>query len=228
MHKYILFFSILLLTSCSKKYDIAILGDSISTEDGRSNILHDSTYVGLLETKYSVYVDAVAGSSIISGGQSDTVDFTNDSRIKNITSSNSKIILVFGGINDFLQDLPLGKVGDISKTASFYGALDYLYKNLKKNNPNSKIYHLTPLHTLFIQSGGLSPEFNGKNYLADYKKAIFVMSKKYNIQVIDGDKTGITTSNINNLSDDGLHIKEKGHKLIFDLIMNEIKFQKNT
>lgn len=206
---------------------ISILGDSISTLSGGgdANLESDKQYYGLLKTRdnCSIFVNAVAGSSIVTGGQTDTIDFTDDARIDSLSKSNPDIILIFGGINDFLQDLPLGTFGDTSKTDSFYGALDYLYRRILKQNKTSKVFHMMPLHTTFPQGGGLIPEYNGQNYLTDYTEAIQKVAQRYGVIVIDTTSlTGITALNIENYASDLIHIKETGHELVYKVLVNEL------
>lgn len=209
----------------SKK--INILGDSISTSSGggNANLGVDKQYYGLMKTRdnCSIYVNAVAGASIVTGGQADTIDFTNDTRIASMTTNSPDIILIFGGINDFLQNLPLGTLGDTSKTGSFYGALDYLYKNVLTQNPNVRVFHMTPLHTTYSQGGGLIPEYNRLNYLSEYIDAIYKVARRYGVSIIDTNTlTGITCYNIASYADDLIHVKESGHELIYKAVINEL------
>lgn len=206
---------------------IAILGDSISMTTGSSGITEPSTYGGLLALNQNctIYRDAVGDSRITTGGSA-PLDFTYDARWQSLNSVfTPDIVLIFGGVNDFLQDVPLGVLGDTDKAATFYGALDYLYKNCLTRYPNTRIFHMTPLHNKYTSAGGLIPEYNGQNYLTAYVEAIEKTAGRYGVEIIDTYRnSGITCYNITTLAPtDLIHIKEDGHLMVYNTIVNAIE-----
>ena len=203
---------------------ISILGDSISTSNGAAGIATTDTYYGRLIALQgcTVYVNAVSDSCITSGGSA-AEDFTADARWSALSASSPDIIIIFGGINDFLQDRPLGTIGDTDKSASFYGGLDYLYKSILNANPNARVFHNLPCHTTYSTGGGLIPEYNGVNYLTDYINAIELVAKRYGVGIINTfQNSGMTCYNINTYApSDGIHFEEAGHFLVYQTIVSE-------
>ena len=201
---------------------IAILGDSISTSNGSAGLTYPQQYWGLLESLQNcdVYVNASGGTTIKVGGQGTAM--SDDSRINLLsTDFTPDIIFIFGGVNDFLQDIPLGSLGDTGNSTSFYGALDYLYSKLLTDY-TARIFHILPLHNKFSQSGYTVPEYNGINYLTEYIQSIREVAGRYGVGIINTfDDSGINSYNIDVLSDDGIHVKAEGHQLIYDTIISE-------
>jgi hypothetical protein len=195
---------------------VSILGDSISTSNGGGvGIPEPDTYGGLLRDNENclIYRDADAGSNL-------STDFTNDARVNSLNSIfEPDVILVFGGINDFLEDATLGTFGDTT-TATFYGGVDVLCKKLQTRYPNARIFFMTPIHTMYTLAS--IPENNGTNYLTEFVEAIEKVCKRYGISVINTNQdSGITCYNIGTLASDLIHVGVDGHIMIYNTVVSE-------
>ena len=126
-------------------------------------------------------------------------------------------IVVFGGTNDFGHGD--AKIGDIEDTTvlTFYGALNCLIADLKKNFPNAKIIFMTPLR----RSNENQPNYNGY-ILEQYVDAIINITNKYNLPVIDLFRCGLFDPNNIDVFPDGLHPNDIGHKMMADYIAQEL------
>lgn len=209
--------------------NVSILGDSISTSNGggSAGLVYPQQYWGQMEVNdgCTTYVNAEAGSTIMVGGTGTAM--STDTRINTLDDTISpEVILIFGGINDFLQDLTLGTFGDTGNSTSFYGALDYMYRKILTDYGSARVFHMTPLHTTYATGGGLIPEFNGVNYLTEYIDAIKKVANRYGVGVIDTNQdSGITAFNIGSYATDLIHVNASGHKRIYDTIISETNFK---
>jgi len=198
---------------------VSILADSIGTSTGGGpGIAESDTFGGLLRINddCTIFRSAVAGSNL-------STDFTDDARVNSLNSVNEPdTILVFGGVNDFLEDATLGSYGDTT-TATFYGGLDVLCIKLQTRYPEARIFFMTPLHHKYTTAGGLVPEYNGTNYMTDFVDAIERVCKRYGISVINTNQnSGITCYNIDVLAPvDLIHVNEVGHQMIYKTIISE-------
>jgi lysophospholipase L1-like esterase/frataxin-like iron-binding protein CyaY len=199
--------------------NVSILGDSISTDNGGGvGISEVDTYGGLLRINEgcAIFRNSVAGTNL-------STDFTVDLRVNSLNSQfEPNVILVFGGVNDFLEDATLGTFGDTT-TATFYGGVDLLCKKLQTRYPNARIFFMTPLHHKYTTAGGLVPEYNGTNYMTEFVEAIEKVCKRYGISVINTNQdSGITCYNINTIApNDLIHVNEIGHQMIYNTIISE-------
>ena len=88
------------------------------------------------------------------------------------------IIFVFGGINDFGVNLPLGKIDDL-KEDTFYGALNLLISNLSTTYPEAYIF----MSTCFNYFDGYTNKLG--DTWEEYNQAIRDVCKLHNIDCLD-------------------------------------------
>lgn len=166
---------------------VLVIGDSISTsnyrglqENGQNNpmwkkwddILADR--LGFEMTK-----DAISSSGFIV--QPNTTTVGKDSicnRVDNYPSDgNYDMIIIFAGINDFLQGIPVGTVtGD--KTANFISAVDYSVKTLIERFPKARLVAMLPLPI------GMFSEFS-QNDTSEYVNALIDRYDYYGVPYLD-------------------------------------------
>lgn len=209
---------------------ISIIGDSISTDNGGGDagLIYPQQYWARMEYYLGceIFRDAIGGTTITQGGQAPA--FVVPSRYESLNSVfTPDIVFIFGGINDFLQGIPLGTAADAVNT-TFYGALKELYSNILYRMPNARVFHITPAHTTFTQHGSFInryPEFNSNSglFLSDYIEAIEKISRRFGVGLIDvNQNSGITQYNIETLSSDKIHFKAKGHEMVYNTIVNTL------
>ena len=207
------------------------LGDSITEGVRTTKAWH--SYLQDIFGFSTVNNMGVNGSTIVSDGIA--------SRYVNVPSD-SDIIFVFGGTNDFFMNVQLGElytVGtDTYKTrtlntdiSTFRGALSTICTGLKTNFPDKIIILMTPIHRYTTASQITDMQCNNIGlYIEDYVEVIKEVGKIFSIPVIDlYSKSGLLPmieSNANlyfNVADnDRLHPNAEGHKRIAYTIYNEI------
>lgn len=186
-----------------------LMGDSITFGSG----LTDATqlYHQVIKNKYGITTVnnyAHSGTSITYGGTRPEYSFC---RIYGSMSDTADLITVFGGANDYQDDIELGSFSDTVDT-TFYGAMRILCEGLLNKYPDRLIFFFTPLKYKD------TPNNNG-TYLEEYVTAIKKVCSYYTIPVIDLFTTALLNPLVpifktNYFIDDGLwlHPNEKGHR----------------
>ncbi len=195
----------------NNSYTVSFLGDSI-TYGWKS----DKSYAEMLANKleadtYNNY--GIVGSTISTGGDSDT---TNPmvTRYTDI-DSDSDLIVVFGGTNDWYHNVELGSLGDID-TDTFYGALQTLMSSLQEDYPDATIVFVTPIKR--IRDGASDMENSNGNTLEEFAEAVCEVAEANGISVIDlyhNENTDFTSDTSYTLFwSDGLHPNVFGDSII--------------
>ena len=133
------------------------------------------------------------------------------------------IIVVYGGVNDYIHgDAPIGTINDQSPS-TFYGAVNYLMSYLKSEYIRQKIVFMTPAHCWLW---GNSDKFPSKEAikksdalpLQGYVDIIKKLGEKHNIPVLDMfENLGLDPNDEairNEYTADGLHFNDKGQYFI--------------
>lgn len=122
-------------------------------------------------------------------------------------------VSIFGGVNDFNYNAPLGAFGD-SVDTTFFGALNTIILTVAANNPNAKIFCMTPMKTNNVHD---TFETNDLGFtLLEYVDAMKQVADYYSIPVLDL----YTQSSISpyipeqraKYMNDGTHLNEAGQK----------------
>lgn len=170
-----------------QKKKILVIGDSITTD----------TY-----PKYSKWVtvlinngffpsdgtndDSVASTGFVAINDGASLPTTENSFVDRLTAISDPetydLVVVFGGINDFIQGIPMGESGG-DKDTYFKPAVDYFFDYLIKNFTNARIAVLSPLRS----------SNTGKNWVAgvesyyqtEYADYIREVAKKYCLPVLN-------------------------------------------
>ena len=123
--------------------------------------------------------------------------------------SNTDIISVFGGINDFVSYVPLG---DINSTDEYtiYGALNAIAYKLTTNFENSFVFFITPLD---IDANNLLTINNTLYSVRDVCTAIKEVGDKWNIPVYDANSYAGFNPDMHSF--DGCHPAEAYYSSIF-------------
>ena len=160
-------------------------------------------------------------------------------RMKSIPEK-SNLITVFGGYNDlWSNNTKLGTIDD-TNTDTIYGALNTLATYLLMNHPKSIIVFFTMLHWTWEKDGisDNAPYVTNQNGVTTelINQAIRDVCAKYSIPVIDLEKnSGIFPGTFDQTTNtatkfphfsyytcDGLHLNERGHQKISNLIVSEL------
>lgn len=201
------------------------LGDSItagyvpnaSLNGGWPTIL--SQNVGI-----TVYNEGVSSATIQNGSANDSISFVN--RSAKIDFSRANDVVIFGGTNDFAQNLPIGNISDNTPN-SLYGAMNIIFSKIYAGNPNAKVYIVLPMWRARITGGNVDVETTPNSIgllLKDYCEALKNVANKYNVPYLDAyHNMGINSINSKNWLSDGLHPNDIGYAHLARLIGNFVK-----
>jgi lysophospholipase L1-like esterase len=210
---------------------VAFLGDSITEGAGVSDVScrYDNVLKrekNLLETyNYGIGGTRFAYQTMPSDKPAHDLYFCGRAYKMN---PDADIIVVYGGVNDYLHgDATFGKIGD-EKPDTFCGATFFLMKLLKELYSGAEIVFVTPARFVYGQSDTV-PSVNpvkkpDAKPLLEYVKVIEETAKQFNIPTLNlyenlginpnmqGDREKYTV--------DGLHFNNDGHKVLASLIGN--------
>lgn len=194
-------------------FGIAFLGDSITIgyKSGYSYADVVCEDLGCVQFNYGI-----SGNTLASNGGEGFVE-----RYKSI-NPDCKVIVVYGGSNDYYDNVELGSP-DSTRKDEFYGGLKKLCSGLKESYPDANIVFLTPLPGEF---GGMHNSSNNEtgSSMWDYVDAMQKVCAKYDIPVIDlYHNFNINADNYDSYTSDGLHPNEEGHSLIAKAVEKYIK-----
>lgn len=133
----------------------------------------------------------------------------------NTINTDYDYITVFGGTNDYGNNIPLGNKDD-ETLDTFYGALNLFCRKYYTTFTSSKFAFLTPLR----RGGGENPNSVGLK-LSDYVNAIKEKCNEYGIPCLDMYNIGLDpkyTTISSKYIDDTLHPNDLGHERISNYI----------
>lgn len=194
---------------------LACLGDSTTWGDNSlgtgGNQISWTSHMSRLCGFSNVINYGVCGSKIaVTSGRS-------DSFVERYSSmdSNADVILVMGGVNDFLFDVPLGTMNDTVNT-TFYGALKALIGGLLDKYSSKKIIFMTCMKTNHATYGqSFTPNALGFKQI-DYVNAEKEVCDYYSVKVFDMyAESGISAFNATQATaymPDKLHYNTDGYK----------------
>lgn len=128
---------------------VLVLGDSISTDYYGS---YTKWVTVLIENGFfpaNTTNDSIHATGFVARYTAEDASATNDfiSRLEAVADKDTyDLVVIFGGINDYIQAIPLGESGG-DKTAQFVPAVDYFFEYLVNNFTQAKIAVLSPLRT---------------------------------------------------------------------------------
>ena len=142
--------------------------------------------------------------------------------LSQVDFSTVEILIIEHGINDYLGGVPVSNDEDKWDRDTFSGALRTSLKLLKETYPELRIILVTPTFCAVPDENGLFRDCNkysyGGGYLEEYVEAELKVAKEMGVEVIDDyHLSGITADNFEEYLLDGLHLNEKGRKIIADL-----------
>ena len=122
------------------------------------------------------------------------------------------IITIFGGVNDYIQSVPIGDASSTDNT-NFYGAVKEFVSALNTKYPTSKKVFILPLN---MRNGVFSTNANGTNSLgntlANYRDALISVLDSNNMAYIDLHADSELQPDL--ITSDGLHPNQDGHALL--------------
>ena len=138
-------------------------------------------------------------------------------------NKDADIVVVYGGINDYLSgDAPIGNPGD-STPATFYGAVRFLMNIIREKHPKATVVFMTPARCHIRDITSLKPSPNPLKKsdampTAFYGEVIKETAKDFDISVLDlYNELGIDPNNDTDKEKytfDGLHFNDEGHRVL--------------
>ncbi len=214
---------------------INFLGDSITEGVGVNDIenRYDNRLKAILGLK-KVNNYGVSGTMIapqINPGDPPKPDMCFCTRACDMDKS-ADVIIVFGGVNDYMHgDAPFGVMTD-STPETFCGGVDFLMRFLKSGYKNSVIVFMTPAHENYGDINELKPsphpwKLPDAKPLKDYRDVIIKKGEQYGIYVLDlSENLGIDPNceeQKKKYTADGLHFNDNGHAVIAEVLANYLK-----
>ncbi len=205
-----------------KGLTINFLGDSITEGHGTTD--QTKVFHQLIKEKYDMeyaYNYGIGGTriarQIVPTKEATRYDMTFEVRAE-IMNRKADAVVVFGGTNDYGHgDAPFGEE-DSEDIYTFCGALNSLITKLTTDFPKAKIVFMTSIHRA-DENQPTAPE--GK-ILEDYVNATRNICKKRGIALIDLFQINPIDPTDANLVPDGLHPNDAGHRILADVIAEEL------
>ena len=228
MKKYILLFILLFMTSCNQNVkQVVFLGDSI-TQNAVINSENFKGYITLIQEEVDENIKLI-GKGISGDKVSDLLTRYKEDVLK----LNPDIVFIYIGINDVWHKYDFGTGTDIDL---YENGLRKIISDVK--NQGAKVVLCTP--TVIGENSGefrLGNQFkdvetmeNMDQDLDDFSDIIRKLSSEYNTELVDlrkAFKQYISENNPENkakgiLTTDGVHLNNKGSKLIAENMLNHI------
>ena len=138
-------------------------------------------------------------------------------------NKSADIIIVYGGVNDYIHgDAPIGQMGDTTP-ATFCGAVYFLMNYLRTEYADKTVVFMTPARLSYDSMDGSKPSTRPQKQpdalpLLGYTDIIKQTAKQFNIPVLDlYKKLPIDPTNPahkETYTSDGLHFNDAGHHKI--------------
>lgn len=207
---------------------VAFLGDSI-TEAGKLEDKENNRYDNILARECGfarVYNHGLGGTRIAHQTLPTVECPKNDLNFcgrAHFIEDDADLIIIWGGINDYLfGDAPFGEVGNTTH-ATFCGAVFYLLSFLRRTHPEADLVFMTPTHSSFKGYDDRLPSPSPKKKpcakpLLGYVNAIKEVAALFGVPVLDlyNDFAIDQSKEADRLeyAPDGLHLNAKGHALL--------------
>lgn len=225
--------------------NISILGDSISTfkdyiPDGYSSQYPAGDVTNVNDCWWKKIIDNLNLNLLINNSYAGSrVTNTNSSIPNAVTRSNNlsnnnilpDIILIEIGVNDFINNVPLGDYDGNSELtndlSNFRSAYANLLKNINTLYPKATTYCCTILPMQRCMNKNFPQKGNNNTLLTDWNNAIVELAQLFNCKILRHDMIGITYQNQENYMYDysedgnGLHPNKAGMEKI---AINDLKF----
>lgn len=205
---------------------IDFIGDSITLGVGVENL--ENRYDNVIKRDCGlkeVYNYGISGTRLahqISPSENPSFDLCFCGRAYDINKQ-ADIIVVYGGINDYIHgDARIGEEGD-NTPKTFFGAVEWLMTFLKETYENSKIVFLTPAR----RRGDETPSKSNNEPLITYVNIILGKAKQHNIPVFDMyHNLGLDPNDdevFEKYTTDGTHFNDAGHAVIAKKVAEFLK-----
>lgn len=216
---------------------IAFLGDSITEGVGVENC-EMNRYDNVLKRKCelrAVYNYGISGTRIAHQRKPSEIprhDLCFCGRAFDL-NPDADIIVVYGGINDYIHgDAPFG-VPEDNTPETFCGAVNFLMNFLKEQYPGRTIVFMTPAHMTGFDNlvdskpSTLPMKYPDAKPVVDYVEIVNAAGRKHGVAVLDlYHNLGIDPNDpeqSEKYTADGLHFNDEGHAVLADCLIDFLK-----
>lgn len=201
------------------KMKIGCLGDSITAGVGAS-----TTYVKLLEHDFRQVVNYGVSGSCITTGANNISSFCQ--RAVQMAADLDAVI-IFGGTNDLGHNANFGTDDNSTDATVFKGAVNVLITSLMDRYPEKPILFCLPTPRSYGGYNNTTPNQKGVT-LEMIRNQIIARCEYYSMPYLDlygasGINASYSSVQRSAFTSDGLHLNNKGHKRIYDLMISKLK-----
>lgn len=166
---------------------VLVMGDSITTDAYGSytkwvTVLKNSGFFPSDTVNSSIHATGFVAryTGEDANAENDFID-----RITAIEDKDSyDLVIVFGGINDFIQNIEMGETGG-DKDTYFKPAVDYFFDYLIKNFTQARIVVLSPLRTYNVYKNLAGGSQTTGHYQTEYADYIREVAKSYCLPILN-------------------------------------------
>jgi lysophospholipase L1-like esterase len=203
------------------------LGDSITEGSGVSDV-ENNRYDNVLKREYGLkatYNYGIGGTRFAHQSvpsEKPRHDLCFCGRVFNM-NRDADIVVVYGGINDYIHgDAPIGSPEDTTP-ATFWGATDFLMRTVKELHPDATVVFMSPAHCYYKEVHDSQPSTRANKKpdampVSGYIAIIEEKAKQYQIPVLNlYENLGIDPNKPEDKEKytvDGLHFNDAGHHII--------------
>ena len=227
---------------------ISVLGDSISTYSGymptnpsRPSAQYPSGDVTSVSQTYwmgainkiggTFGVNEAYGGSRVTNGHATYTPATDQTRINNLGNNGAPDhIVVFVGINDFINDVPIGTyngrgtmpIANSVNLGTFREAYAIMINRIQIAYPMAQVWVCT-FPGLNVAGGSGFPEVRPDGItIADWCNAVSEIGTAMGCRIVAMSQCGMTTLNTANFTKDGIHPNLAGHTLLRDQLAGQM------
>ena len=133
--------------------------------------------------------------------------------------SEVEILFIEHATNDYNAGRPLDNLSDPYDVYTYGGALRYSIEKIKETYPDMKIVLVTPTYCYFQSDGQRAGDSENSDFgygpLENYANLQIQIAGEYGLDVVDDfHNLGINAQNVDEYTEDGLHLNEKGRALM--------------
>lgn len=203
---------------------IGCLGDSITFGVGA-----DTTYVDLLKNDFREAVAYGVCGSCVTPGVNPVKSLLE--RYPDM-ADDLDVIVIFGGTNDVGHNVPFGNDDNSTDPSDFKGALNCLITGVMEKYPEKTIVYCTPAPRYYDGLDNTTPNAAGVS-LKMVRDQIISRCMYYSMPCLDiygmsGMNISYSESARKIFTFDGLHLNDRGHQRVYELLIGFIRQLKNA
>lgn len=209
---------------------VVFLGDSITYGSGTTSNKNRYTEIVSEALGFQTMKNYGVSGSLIAQQDGKTNSFIE--RYSAMTDD-ADYIFVFGGTNDYWNGTGVFGADSSTTNTEFIGALNNLITGLKTKYPDGEIILITPPKQHFNGVDGTTLNTSSSKNLADYVTEMKKAAVRNGVRYIDlysviGFDAMTSTDDRAEFTTDGVHLNNKGHRRVADIIISYMQKRVTT